>query len=459
MAAPALKGGKPLSKTGYKIKWPIVAEADVNAATRVAKSGKWWRYDGREVENFEKEFAAYHDAKYVLGVSNGTVAIEVALRACGIEAGDEVIVPSVTFIASASAVLLVQGIPVFADILEDTCQIDPEDVRRKISPRTKAILVVHYGGYPVDMDAINDVAREHDLWVVEDSAHAQGSAWRGRRVGCIGDIGTFSFQQSKSLTCGEGGAVVTDSEELYSKAYAYHHIGRAPGSDKYEHTSVGPNYRLTEFQGAILRTQLKKLERQNVARRKSHAYLAKALADVPGLELLTFDDLGQWPEVEETGETLKENATMKARALCERFGVAALADDSGLMVDAIGGEPGVHSSRYAGPEGDPERNMDRLLAELDGVPEERRTARFVCVMALAPPGGETRLTRGTCEGLILAGRRGKGGFGYDPVFLPAGFERSMAQLSLQEKNAISHRGKALRAMKKVIIRGQTPFHD
>jgi len=290
MAAPALKGGKPLSKTGYKIKWPIVAEADVNAATRVAKSGKWWRYDGREVENFEKEFAAYHDAKYVLGVSNGTVAIEVALRACGIEAGDEVIVPSVTFIASASAVLLVQGIPVFADILEDTCQIDPEDVRRKISPRTKAILVVHYGGYPVDMDAINDVAREHDLWVVEDSAHAQGSAWRGRRVGCIGDIGTFSFQQSKSLTCGEGGAVVTDSEELYSKAYAYHHIGRAPGSDKYEHTSVGPNYRLTEFQGAILRTQLKKLERQNVARRKSHAYLAKALADVPGLKLLKADD-------------------------------------------------------------------------------------------------------------------------------------------------------------------------
>jgi len=283
MAKLALRGGRPLSDTGFKIKWPVVTKADVDAVARVATSGKWWRYDGHEVENFEKEFGKYHDAKYVLGCSNGTVAIEIALRACGIEAGDEVIVPSVTFIASASAVLLVQGIPVFADILENTCQIDPADVERKITPRTRAILVVHYGGYPVDMDRILDVARRHNLFVVEDAAHAQGSAWRGRKVGAIGDIGTFSFQQSKSLTCGEGGAVVTDSEDLYNKAYAYHHIGRALGAAKYEHTSVGPNYRLTEFQGAILRTQLRKLQRQNETRMKNAALLSRGIRDIPGL--------------------------------------------------------------------------------------------------------------------------------------------------------------------------------
>ena len=289
MAKLALRGGKPLSKNGYKITWPIVTEEDVKAVARVARSGKWWRYDGHEVENFEKEFARYHDAKYALAVSNGTVAIEVALRACGIEAGDEVIVPSVTFIASASAVLLVQGIPVFADVLEDTCQIDPADVEQKITRRTKAILVVHYGGYPVDMDAILKIARRRRLWVVEDAAHGQASEWKGHKVGCIGDIGTFSFQQSKSLTCGEGGAVVTDSEDLYNKAYAYHHIGRALGAGKYEHTSVGPNYRVTEFQGSILRTQLKKLQRQTETRMKNAALISDGIRGIPGLEPLRRD--------------------------------------------------------------------------------------------------------------------------------------------------------------------------
>lgn len=183
--------------------------------------------------------------------------------------------------------------------------------------------------------------------------------------------------------------------------------------------------------------------------------MREALADVPGLELLTYDEVGGWPEVEETGGTLEENAALKARSLAARFGMPALADDSGLLVDALGGGPGVRSSRYAGPEGDSERNMDRLLAELRGVPEERRTARFACVMALALPGGATRVTRGECEGRILTGRRGSGGFGYDPVFQPLGYDRSMAELSLEEKNAISHRGKAMRAMREVIL-GDSP---
>ncbi len=169
--------------------------------------------------------------------------------------------------------------------------------------------------------------------------------------------------------------------------------------------------------------------------------------DVPGVELLTYEDLGDWPEPEETGSTFEENAVIKATALSERFSRAALADDSGLMVDHLDGRPGVHSSRYAGPEGNAERNIDRLLQEMKGVPPERRGARFICVMALVSPDGQTIITSGTCEGTILSGRRGTGGFGYDPVFEPAGFNRSMAQLSLEKKNSISHRGKALASMR------------
>lgn len=173
--------------------------------------------------------------------------------------------------------------------------------------------------------------------------------------------------------------------------------------------------------------------------------------DLPGVELLTCEDLGDWPEPEETGSTFEENALIKASALMERFGLAALADDSGLSVDHLDGRPGVHSSRYAGPEGDAERNMTRLLSELEGVPDAQRGARFVCVVALVYPTGESLLARGTCEGRILSERRGSGGFGYDPVFLPSGSDRSMAELTLDEKNLISHRGKALAAMRDQLI--------
>jgi XTP/dITP diphosphohydrolase len=171
--------------------------------------------------------------------------------------------------------------------------------------------------------------------------------------------------------------------------------------------------------------------------------------DLPGLTLLTFEDLGGWPDPEETGQTLEQNAIIKASELRERFSRAALADDSGLEVDHLGGRPGIHSSRYAGPEGDSDRNIEKLLRELDGVPLSGRTARFRCVVALSLE-GDIRFSRGVCEGTILKGRRGAGGFGYDPVFEPTGFARTMAELSLEEKNEISHRGKALRAMREVL---------
>ncbi len=288
----AICGGKPVNPEGYKITWPEVDEEDVKAVESVVRSGQWWRYpEGRESEValFEKEFAAYHDGKYCLAISNGTLAIQAALKALGIEAGDEVIVPAVTFIASATGVILAQGIPVFADIKAETCQIDPASIEEKITKNTKVILVVHYAGYPVDMDAILEIARKYNFFVLEDSSHAHGTEWKGRKVGAIGDIGTFSFQQSKSLTSGEGGAITTDSKELYEKAYAYHHIGRALGSEKYEHTIVGPNFRLTEFQGAVLRTQLKKLQKQTEIRMKNANLLSEGLKDIEGIEPLKPD--------------------------------------------------------------------------------------------------------------------------------------------------------------------------
>ncbi len=290
MSQLAICGGKQINPEGYKVIWPKVDDEDISAVQKVVESGQWWRFpEGKESEValFEKEFTAYHDAKYCLAVSNGTIAVQAALEALGVEAGDAVIVPAITFIASAIGVILARGIPVFADIKADTCQIDPESVKEKITKNTKGIVVVHYAGYPVDMDSILEIAKEYNLFVMEDCAHAQGTEWKGRKVGAIGDMGTFSFQQSKSLTSGEGGAILTDSEKLYKKAYAYHHIGRSLGSViKYEHTIVGSNFRLTEFQGALLRTQLRKLQRQTEIRMKNANLLSEGLKEIEGIKSL-----------------------------------------------------------------------------------------------------------------------------------------------------------------------------
>ena len=172
--------------------------------------------------------------------------------------------------------------------------------------------------------------------------------------------------------------------------------------------------------------------------------------DVPDLVLHSFEEFSEWPRVDEVGKTMQENAVIKAEALRDYFSMNALSDDSGLEVNFLEGRPGVFSSRYAGPEEDPDRNIDRLLRELEAVPESWRSARFVCFIALAQADGGLRITKGECLGTILPERRGNGGFGYDPVFRPAGFSGSMAELSIREKNSISHRGIALREMDAVL---------
>ena len=293
MAKLAINGGPQCVTEPVKIKWPIVDERDAEHVAEVVRAGRggWCRLglDDGEVATFEREWAAYHDAEHALAVNNGTCAIECALSALGLRPGDEVIVPAITFVASASGVLMARGIPIFADVIPETCQIDPDDVERKITEHTAGILVVHYAGYPVDLTRIKDVAKRHGLFVVEDCAHAQGSEWEGRKVGAIGDVGTFSFQGSKAITCGEGGAIVTNRQDVYEACWAYHHIGRTLGAAKYAHETIGPNLRLSELQAALLRTQLEKLQGQVEQRMATARIISDGLADIPGVEPLLED--------------------------------------------------------------------------------------------------------------------------------------------------------------------------
>jgi len=294
MAKLAIKGGEPVAPKGIGITWPIYGEEERRALIEVLESGRWWRgayQDPKEskVGMLETEFCEYLGVKHGVAVMNGTAAIELALKAAGIEAGDEVIVPAVTFIATATAVLAVNASPVFVDIDPETYQIDPEKTEQAVTDKTRAIVPVHYGGYPADMDRIMAIAEKHNLIVVEDCAEAHGSEWRGRKVGGIGHLGTFSFQMGKPLTCGEGGFVSTNDEELAKKCFSYHNIGRVRGRPFYEHHIPAWNMRMTEFQGAILLSQLKRLPEQTEQRHINGEYLAQQLETTEGIKALKRD--------------------------------------------------------------------------------------------------------------------------------------------------------------------------
>lgn len=232
------------------------------------------------VSQFEDGFAAFQDARFGVAVTNGTTAIECCLRAVGVEAGDEVIVPAATFIATASAVVLVGAVPVFADIDPDTYTISPAAVEAAITPRTRAIVVVDYGGMPCDYDAIGAIARRHALPVVADCAHAHGSQWRGTGVGALTECGTFSFQMGKTLTTGEGGMVLTNDEALASLLHSLGNLGRMPGRPFYEHHVFASNLRMTEWQGAIGLAQLARFGEQVATRERNSLRLARLLTEM-----------------------------------------------------------------------------------------------------------------------------------------------------------------------------------
>lgn len=249
----------------------------------VLHSGKWGKLHGEEVAEFERRFAAMHGCRHGIAVVNGTVSLRIALMAAGIQAEDEVIVPPYTFLATATAVVEANAIPVFADIDLETFNLDPAAVEAAITPRTRAIIPVHMGGQPADMQSLMAIARKHNLVVIEDAAHAHGAACNQKPAGSIGHMGSFSFQSSKNLTCGEGGIVITSDDKLAAACRSIHNCGRIEGGVWYEHHVMSGNYRLGEFQGAVLNAQLSRLEEQTITRDRNGRYLASRLAQIPGI--------------------------------------------------------------------------------------------------------------------------------------------------------------------------------
>jgi len=279
----ALLGGEPACSSAWPL-WPIHDETEEVRLLEVLRSGQWWY--GEKVQQFERDFAAFQGATYGVTCTNGTTAIEMGLRALGVVAGDEVIVPPYSFIATATAVVTVGAIPIFADIDPETLCLDPQDAERKISQRTRAIIPVHVAGRIADMVQFNELAQAHNLEVLEDAAHAWGSQCDGRGAGTLGRCGTFSFQVSKNITAGEGGILVTDDKELAALCRSFTHCGRTEGSAWYDHNNLGSNLRMTEFQAAILLAQLTRLEEHVVRRQRSAVLLDEALADIPAIRQL-----------------------------------------------------------------------------------------------------------------------------------------------------------------------------
>lgn len=278
----ALEGGRPVRTAPFP-RWPVWDQREARALLDVLHSGTWGTHSGSKVKEFCTTFAGYQDAQHGVAVTNGTAALEIALRATGVQPLDEVIVPPYTFVASATAVLALGAIPVFCDILPDTYLIDAADAERKVTPRTKAIIPVHFAGQPADMDAVLEVARRHRLYVIEDAAQAHGASWRGRGVGAIGDAGTFSFQSSKNLTAGEGGMVLTNSRALAEQAWSLSNVGRVPAGAWYQHEVMGFNLRLTEFQAALLLAQFERLPEQTALRERNARYLDRELSKISGV--------------------------------------------------------------------------------------------------------------------------------------------------------------------------------
>lgn len=278
----ALFGGSK-ARTRPFPSWPLFGDAEEQRLLRTLRSGKWGKLNGDEVAEFERRFAAMHGCKHGIAVVNGTVSLRIALMAAGIRAEDEVIVPPYTFLATATAVIEANAVPVFADVDLQTFNLDPAAIAAAITKRTRAIIPVHMGGQPADMAAIMALARKHKLVVIEDAAHAHAAVYRDRPAGSIGHLGSFSFQSSKNLTSGEGGIVVTSDDKLAEACRSIHNCGRMPGGLWYEHHVMSGNYRLGEFQGAVLNAQLDRLEEQTVTRDRDGQYLAAKLSRIPGL--------------------------------------------------------------------------------------------------------------------------------------------------------------------------------
>lgn len=290
----AVDGGQPVRSKNPIVEQDVFDEEELNALIEVARQKKLRRAE--TTVEYEKSIADWFGTKYAIAVSSGTTSLHIALAAFGIGPGDEVIVAPYTFIASDSAVLEQNAIPVFADIDPVNLGLDPADVERKITKRTKAIIPVNVAGNLVDMDPIMDLARKHNLWVLEDAAQAFGAVYKGRKVGTIGHVGSFSTITGKITNTGEGGFVITNDEDLYEKMWGYMDFARRRSmgkASKYHWSLPCTNYRITNMQAAIGIEQIKRGD-WLIARRNENAhYLSSRLADLPGIEVPSEPDWGE----------------------------------------------------------------------------------------------------------------------------------------------------------------------
>jgi len=280
---PALLGGTPVHKGGWT-RWPEWREAWEPEVLEVFRSGRWFRGSGTHVEEFERGYAELLGARGCLATASGTTALIVSLHVMDVDAGDEVIVSPYTFIASYNAILTNMALPVFADTDPATLTVDPASIESRITERTRAIMPVHIFGMPCEMDPINAMAHKHSLAVVEDACQAWLAEYKDRKCGTLGDLGCFSFQESKHIPAGEGGAITGMSEELIDKCNSYHSCGRACGTNKGNGSFTrGNNYRMTQAQAVILSQQFDKLAKQTAIRRANADYLSANLGQIPGI--------------------------------------------------------------------------------------------------------------------------------------------------------------------------------
>ena len=265
--------------------WPVWDKDAEDEILSVLRSGNWWRGQGTKVTEFEQKYAELMGVKRCLATASGTTALLVAMHVLGVDAGDEVLVAPYTFIATYNVVLLSKALPVFVDTDQETFTMDPAKIEERITERTKAILPVHILGLPADMDRINAIAKKHNLVVIEDACQAWLAEYRGKKCGTLGDLGCFSFQNSKHLPAGEGGAIVGNDEKIMDRCYSFHNCGRAYGSVKRTspYPCRGSNRRMQEFQAVILMSQMKRIQRDADLRLENALYLTSLIKDIPGI--------------------------------------------------------------------------------------------------------------------------------------------------------------------------------
>lgn len=287
-AKPAVLGGTPVRKEPFP-GWPVYQQNDETAWMQVLRSGKWYRGYGKAVDAFEAKFAAALGAPHCLAVANGTSALMTALHGLDVQPGDEVIVPPYTFIATINAVLSKSALPVFVDTDPRTFQMDASKVEAAITDRTVAVIPVHMAGAPPNLDKLIEIGRRRKIKVLEDAAQAHLGEWRGRKLGTIADAGTFSFQASKNLNSGEGGAIVSSDGPFIERCFAYH-TNSSPRKGAQTAPAQGANLRLTEFQATLLMTQMERLEAQAKVRDANAAHLTKLLNEIPGITPAKLED-------------------------------------------------------------------------------------------------------------------------------------------------------------------------